>query len=160
MSCGVGHRWGRDPVWLWRRPLSWELPYAEGMALRTKKTKKTKKLGRSLWRSRSRIWHCHCRGLGLCWGAGSIPVGHTPTPPPPPDVADFFPIGMYTPTLFLFNGLSLFRVRLICRRASASSPSIRSFRHGCSSRTTNAQEPRQWNRRPGFAGTASWVLPN
>ena len=47
MSCGVGCRCGSDPVllWLWCRPaaaglicpLVWELPYAVGMALKTKK---------------------------------------------------------------------------------------------------------------------------
>ena len=51
MGCGVGHRCGLDPMllWLWRRPvaaalirpLAWELPYAEGSALK-KKTKKPK----------------------------------------------------------------------------------------------------------------------
>ena len=55
MNCGVGHRPGSDPVllWLWHRvatvapvgPLAWELPYAEGIALknRNKQTKKKKK---------------------------------------------------------------------------------------------------------------------
>ena len=47
MSCGVGHRRGPDPVllWLWCRlaavapihPLAWELPYAKGVALKSKK---------------------------------------------------------------------------------------------------------------------------
>ena len=50
MSSGVGHRCGSDPVlWLWCRPpataligpLAWELPYAVGIALKTKQTKKT-----------------------------------------------------------------------------------------------------------------------
>ena len=54
MNCGVGCRHGWDPtlLWLWRRPattalirpLAWEPPYAEGVALeKAKKTKKTKK---------------------------------------------------------------------------------------------------------------------
>ena len=55
MSCGVGHRFGSDPVllWLWRRPMAaalirpidWEPPYAPGAAQENgKKTKqKTKK---------------------------------------------------------------------------------------------------------------------
>ena len=40
MSCGVGHRLGLDPTWLWLwcrpaaaaliQPLAWELPYATG----------------------------------------------------------------------------------------------------------------------------------
>jgi len=44
MSCGVSHRPGWDPawLWLWHRPaaavpiklLTWELPYAMGMALK------------------------------------------------------------------------------------------------------------------------------
>ena len=46
MSCGIGHRCGSDPtlLWLWRRPaattwigpLSWETPYATGVALKSK----------------------------------------------------------------------------------------------------------------------------
>ena len=47
MSCGVGHRCGLDPAWLWHRlatvapirPLAWEFPYAVGAALKTKKQK-------------------------------------------------------------------------------------------------------------------------
>ena len=47
MSCGVGRRRGSDPalMWLWYRPgaaalihpLAWELPYAVGVALKSKK---------------------------------------------------------------------------------------------------------------------------
>ena len=47
MSCGIGCRWGLDPVlpWLWCRPaavvlirpLAWEPPYAAGVALKRKK---------------------------------------------------------------------------------------------------------------------------
>ena len=47
MSCGVGRRCGLDPalLWLWRRlaatapirPLAWEPPYAEGVALKSNK---------------------------------------------------------------------------------------------------------------------------
>ena len=54
MSCGVGGRHGLDPVllWLWCRlaavaqigPLAWELPYAEGGALKTKQANKQKQL--------------------------------------------------------------------------------------------------------------------
>ena len=50
MSCGVGHRHSKDPalLWLWYRliaaalipHLAWELPYAVGMALKSKKIKK------------------------------------------------------------------------------------------------------------------------
>ena len=54
MSCGVGHRRSSDPslLWLWLRPaavapiepLAWNLPYAVGVALKSKKTnKQTKK---------------------------------------------------------------------------------------------------------------------
>ena len=49
MSCGVGHRRGLDPVlvWVWHRPagtalirpLAWEFPYAEHVALKKKKKK-------------------------------------------------------------------------------------------------------------------------
>ena len=51
MSCGV--RCGLDPtlLWLWHRlaalalfqPLAWELPYAEGAALKRKKKKEKRK---------------------------------------------------------------------------------------------------------------------
>ena len=47
MSCGVSHRKSLDLalLWLWRRPaagamiqsLAWELPYAMGAALKSKK---------------------------------------------------------------------------------------------------------------------------
>ena len=50
MSFGVGHRRGSDPVLLWLRckleatalfrPLAWEPPYAEGVALKRQKKKK------------------------------------------------------------------------------------------------------------------------
>ena len=47
MSCGVGHRYGLDLALLWpwpaavapMRPLTWEPPYAAGMALKRKKKK-------------------------------------------------------------------------------------------------------------------------
>ena len=66
MSCGVGHRCGLDPawLWLWRRPaatsqiqpLAWEPPYATGAALKRQKTKKEKEKKKSkkllvLWAS-------------------------------------------------------------------------------------------------------------
>ena len=50
MSCSVGHRWGSDPalLWLWYRTVAvapiqslvWELPYAGGAALKSRKKKK------------------------------------------------------------------------------------------------------------------------
>ena len=50
MSCGVGRRHGLDPVllWLWCRlvavaligPLTWEPPYAVGVALKGQKKKR------------------------------------------------------------------------------------------------------------------------
>ena len=53
MSCGVGCRRGLDPalLWLWRRPvaialirpLTWEPPYATGVALEMAKRPKKKK---------------------------------------------------------------------------------------------------------------------
>ena len=52
MSCGADHRHGSDPVllWLWNRlaatalirTIAWESPYAVGMALKNKQTKKKK----------------------------------------------------------------------------------------------------------------------
>ena len=57
MSCGVGHRLGSDPAWLWLwcrpaataliRPLAWEPPYAAGMALEKAKDQKKKKKRRT-----------------------------------------------------------------------------------------------------------------
>ena len=54
LSCGVGRRFGSDPVllWLWRRPaatapirpLAWEPPYALGAALEKAKRQKKKKV--------------------------------------------------------------------------------------------------------------------
>ena len=58
VSCGVGHRHGSDPAWLWLwcrpvatapfRLLAWEPPLAEGAALekteRLEKKKKEKKM--------------------------------------------------------------------------------------------------------------------
>ena len=52
MSCGVGQRFGSDPMLLWYRPtdtalirsLAWEPPYATGAALeKTKRQKKKQK---------------------------------------------------------------------------------------------------------------------
>ena len=51
LSCGVGHRGGLGPSWLWCRlaavalirPLAWEPPYAAGVALKSKNKKKTNK---------------------------------------------------------------------------------------------------------------------
>ena len=53
VSCGIGRRYGSDPVllWLWCRlasialiqPLAWELPYAIGVTLKSKKRKKKRK---------------------------------------------------------------------------------------------------------------------
>ena len=50
VSCGVGRRLSSDPVllWLWYRlaatapigPLAWQLPYASGVALKSKKKKR------------------------------------------------------------------------------------------------------------------------
>ena len=52
MSCGVGHRHGSDPMflWLWYRlvaealiqPIAFEPPHATGVALKKKKVKKCK----------------------------------------------------------------------------------------------------------------------
>ena len=54
MTCGVGHRHGFDPVlqWLWSRPaavaliqpLAWELPCAEGAALKRHEKKKKSRI--------------------------------------------------------------------------------------------------------------------
>ena len=60
MSCGVGHRCGLDLalLWPWRRleavalirPLAWEPPYAEGVALRrTKNCPSTEEWIKKMW---------------------------------------------------------------------------------------------------------------
>jgi len=55
-SCGISHRCSSDPAWLWLwlwcrpaaaapiRPLAWELPYASGVALKSKLKTKTKNI--------------------------------------------------------------------------------------------------------------------
>ena len=53
MSCGVVHRPGSDPPWLWLwhrlavtaliRPLAWESPFAAGMELKRTEDKRRKK---------------------------------------------------------------------------------------------------------------------
>ena len=52
MSCGTGHRHSPDPalLWLWHRlaavapiQLAWELPYAVGAVLKSKKKEQTNK---------------------------------------------------------------------------------------------------------------------
>ena len=55
MSCGIGHRCSLDSVWLWLwyRPaamiaiqaLAWELPYAAGAALKSKRIKRHREFG-------------------------------------------------------------------------------------------------------------------
>ena len=61
MTCGAGRRCGSDPalLWLWCRPaavapiqpLAWELPYAEGAALKRQKKKKKELKGRKSYLS-------------------------------------------------------------------------------------------------------------
>ena len=66
MNCGVGHRHGSDPVLLslWCRlaataliqPLAWELPYAEGAAIKKTKRQKKKKKEKKKERTRETIY--------------------------------------------------------------------------------------------------------
>ena len=97
MSCDVGHRRSSDLVLLWLlrglvatapiRPLTWELPYATGAALKRQKTKKRLRLGVPVmvqWErirlrlrvlslaslSGLRIWHCH-----ELWGRSQTQLG-------------------------------------------------------------------------------------
>ena len=90
MSCGVGGRRGSDPslLWLWCkpasaaviRPLVWELPYAEGAALKRPPPKKKRCLGVSWWLSRLSIQHCHYYASGYSCGEGSslaLELSHT-----------------------------------------------------------------------------------
>ena len=77
-SWEVGHRCSSDSVqlWLWHRPvasalirpLAWELPYAEGAAIKKKKKERKKEK-----------WSSHCGTAGSAestkhWVAGSIPT--------------------------------------------------------------------------------------
>ena len=65
MSCGMGRKQGTDPMLLglWCRPaaaapiqpLAWELPYAIGVTLKSKKAKKEKKKKKSLLFQRQNI---------------------------------------------------------------------------------------------------------
>ena len=60
VSCGVGCRCGLDPSWLWLwpwcrsaaaapiQPLAWELPYATGLALKSKKRKGGREGGKKM----------------------------------------------------------------------------------------------------------------
>ena len=98
MSCGVGHRWGRNPVWLWRRPLSWELPYAEGMALRTKKTKKTRALSVA---QQVKDLALSLQGLGSLLGRGFHPCWPHPHPHPPMLQTSFPSACIHPPCSFL-----------------------------------------------------------
>ena len=89
VSCGVGCRCSLDPMllwlwlWPWHRPaaaapintLAWEIPYAAGAALKSKKQNKTKQkklLGIPWWPGGLRIQCCHCCGSGHCCGTSSI----------------------------------------------------------------------------------------
>ena len=64
MSCGVACRLGSDLalLWLWCSlaavaligPLAWELPYATGVALKSKKRKEGRKEGRERERKKER----------------------------------------------------------------------------------------------------------
>ena len=68
MSCGVGRRCGSDPtfLWLWCRlavtaliqPLAWELPYAVGAALKTKRIFKATSKDERLERLQKRSTFC------------------------------------------------------------------------------------------------------
>ena len=65
MSCGVGCRRSSDPelLWLWRRraavapiqSLAWELPYAVGVALKSK-TKQNKKTVKKVFQNLFRVY--------------------------------------------------------------------------------------------------------
>ena len=66
MSGGVGHRHGLDLVllWLWHclaaaatliRPLTWELPYATGVALKKKKNLQKQKQKKPTLRKESKM---------------------------------------------------------------------------------------------------------
>ena len=79
MGCGVGHRCSGDPtlLWLWRRlaavvpirPLAWKLPYASGVALKSKKQTTTTK--------RTESCHLQTETAGdrsdYLWQVGSLP---------------------------------------------------------------------------------------
>ena len=72
MSCGVGHRRGLDPgwLWLWRRPaatalirpLAWEPPYAVGGAL-----EKAKRQNKKIKTNKKKLWSIHTMGYGTAY---------------------------------------------------------------------------------------------
>ena len=90
MSCGVGHRCGSDLalLWLWCRPaavaqirpLAWELPYASGVALKSKnKNKQTKKQSLGLLQHISIDRTAVLRlGQTLCLLGGFVPASTFP----------------------------------------------------------------------------------
>ena len=74
MSCGMGRKQGTDPMLLglWCRPaaaapiqpLAWELPYAIGVTLKSKKAKKEKKKKKVSFISKAK-YLCTPHGDGL-----------------------------------------------------------------------------------------------
>ena len=88
MRCGVGHRRGSDLalLWLWHRlaavaltgPLAWELPYALGVALKSKKIDKNETNNTSLleltWKALSRA--------KIIWKINEVPFMRVAIPKP------------------------------------------------------------------------------
>ena len=98
MSCGVGHRRGSDPAWLWLwrrlvataliRPLAWEPPCATGVALEKAKRQKDKKKKRSLGTRRdTRGTHTEGRPREDT-ARRPPPVSQGERPPEQPDLPD------------------------------------------------------------------------
>ena len=87
MNCCIGHRHvsGLDLVWLWNRsaavalirPLAWELPYAAGVALKTKKKKKKKTKPKKQNKTKPCCKHSvyHLFGDNTRWTRAAVPSG-------------------------------------------------------------------------------------
>ena len=103
VRCGVGCRWGSDPVGLWLRcrpaaaapirPLAWERPYASGLALKRQKPNK-----QTIPKSKEAPRHC---GAFLAVGAGRpsnsyfLVAGRSPNAPddcPAGNITAFHPL--------------------------------------------------------------------
>ena len=69
MSGGAGHRLGLDLalLWFWRRPLAWEPPYAESVAL--EKTKNIYIYVYSTIKHNGKEYICICTIESLCYTA-------------------------------------------------------------------------------------------
>ena len=88
MSCGVGRRCSLDPAWPWLQlrpagvvliqPLSWELPYALGGALKRQGKKKKEKKKKTLKKPEGvpQTFKCKVKCIYLAFRQGSLSGRH------------------------------------------------------------------------------------